>query len=128
MPDVTADHTPATGAFTAIAVQAPVDALLNEADAVLDPDFERCPAATGHAVHPDGQCSVHGPSHRCYRAPSHQASHRDSQPIVRAKSPETVPEWATHVCDCGFAWANIVQERHPAAASTSWPAQKEITQ
>jgi len=75
---------------------------------VIAPDA-RCLAATGAPVDRDRQCKVHADgSHHCYEGPGHQGA-KALAPVVMAPCNHVVPEWATHRCDCGFRWANVVQ-------------------
>jgi hypothetical protein len=74
----------------------------------VEPDA-RCLASTGAPVDAERQCKVHADgSHRCYQGPGHQGA-KAPAPVVMARCSHVVPEWATHSCDCGFAWTNVVQ-------------------
>ena len=85
----------------------PVDVLAEAVDA-----GGRCIAATGTPVDRTRRCIVHGDgSHHCYQGPGHQAAKVVSPAVFVPASGchHNLPEWATHICDCGFRWANVVQ-------------------
>lgn len=86
------------------------------ADEVADPD-DRCAAATASPLDRSRRCPVHPDgAHHCYRGPGHQHANRTG-PVTEPHAGQEwiVPEWARHWCDCGFAWADIVQPRGPRA-------------
>jgi hypothetical protein len=99
------------------------DASGNEV-AVIEADVEtaepdsRCVAATAAPLDAARRCRVHPDgAHHCYRGPGHQHDTRTT-PLTEephADAEWVVPEWARHWCDCGFAWADIVQPRGPRA-------------
>jgi hypothetical protein len=80
-----------------------------------EPD-SRCSAATASPIDSARRCHVHPDgAHHCYRGPGHQHERRTT-PLTEephADDEWVVPEWARHWCDCGFAWADIVQPRGP---------------
>lgn len=81
-------------------------------EAALEPG-ERCLAATGAPTDAARRCPVHGSgSHHCYEGPGHQGAKAPDVPAVAVPATgcqHTLPAWATHRCDCGFRWANVVQ-------------------
>lgn len=78
---------------------------------VVEPDA-RCLARTAAPLDRWRRCPVHPDgAHACYQGPGHQHAKRDT-PYTQEPRPDAdgrVPDWATHVCDCDFAWADIVQ-------------------
>jgi hypothetical protein len=83
---------------------------------VVEPDAH-CLATTARPVDAGRRCKIHADgAHHCYEGPGHQGAKRSGVvggfvPEVRPKDPSRAPDWATHVCDCGFAWADVVQDR-----------------
>jgi hypothetical protein len=97
-------NTPGTAVEEVVDADDPAVRCLGRTGAPVD-TFRRCP------VHPDG-------AHACYRGPGHHGLDKTGReggvvPEVMPDDPTQVPDWATHVCDCGFAWADIVQARRP---------------
>lgn len=91
---------------------------------------ERCLARTASPIDKGRRCPVHPHgAHECYRGPGHQGADRTGMPggvvhvladpdgfsEVRPRDPSRAPEWARHLCDCGFWWADIIQDPVPGA-------------
>lgn len=96
---------------------------------VAEPDA-RCLARTASPIDQARRCTVHPDgAHQCYEGPGHQGAKRSGMigglvPQVRPEDPSRAPDWATHVCDCGFAWADVVQDRRPARDGRPTAAQR----